>query len=89
VDGSGWELFNTITDPLETKNLAESKPELVAAMSDRWLKWWKNESTKTAYEPESTGDSQHYKPQGDKGSGKTYTPSAMPARLADRYPVTP
>lgn len=26
--------------------------------------------------------------QAHKGSGKTYTPSAMPARLADRYPVT-
>ena len=88
VDGTGWELFKTQSDPLETKNLAASKPELVAAMSERWLKWWKDESGKPAYEPESTGVSQHYKPQGDKGSGKIYTPSAMPARLADRYPIT-
>ena len=88
VDGTGWELFNTKTDPLETRNLAKSRPKLVAAMSDRWLKWWKHESGKTSYQPESTGDSPHYKPQGDKGSGKTYTPSAMPARLTDRYPLT-
>ncbi|MEY3898806.1 MAG: Arylsulfatase [Verrucomicrobiota bacterium] len=87
VDGTGWELFNTTADPLETKNLAESNPELVAAMSQRWLKWWKNESGKPAYEPESTSDGPHYKPQGDKGSGNPYTPSAMPARLADRYPL--
>jgi arylsulfatase len=87
VDGTGWELFNTKTDPLETTNLANTKPELVAAMSARWLKWWKDESGKPAYEPQSTEDSPHYKPQGDMGSGKTYTPSAMPARLADRYPL--
>jgi arylsulfatase len=87
VDGTGWELFNTKTDPLETTNLANTKPELVAAMSARWLKWWNDESGKPAYEPQSTGDSPHYKPQGDMGSGKTYTPSAMPARLADRYPL--
>ncbi len=87
VDGTGWELFNAKTDPLETRNLAESKPELVATMSAAWLKWWKDESGKPTYEPESTGDSPHYKPQGDKGSGKTYTPSAMPVRLADRYPL--
>jgi arylsulfatase A-like enzyme len=87
VDGTGWELFNTRTDPLETRNLAKSNPELVATMSQRWLKWWKDESGKPAYQPESTGDSPHYKPQGDKGSGKIYTPSAMPARLADRYPL--
>ena len=88
VDGAGWELFNTQSDPLETRNLAGSKPELVATMSARWLKWWKNESGKPAYEPESTGDSPNYKPQSDKGSGRSYNPSAMPARLADRYPVT-
>jgi arylsulfatase len=88
VDGAGWELFNTQSDPLETRNLAGSKPELVATMSARWLKWWKNESSKPAYEPESTGDSPNYKPQSDKGSGRIYNPSAMPARLADRYPVT-
>ncbi len=88
VDGTGWELFNTKSDPLETRNLAKSEPELVTAMSDRWRKWWKEESGKPDYQPDSTGDSSHYKPQGDKGSGKTYTPSAMPARLADRYPIT-
>jgi arylsulfatase len=87
VDGAGWELFNTKSDPLETTNLAESKPDLVAAMSERWLTWWKKESGKPDYQPESTGDSPHYQPQGDKGSGKNYTPSAMPATLADRYPI--
>ncbi len=87
VDGTGWELFNTRSDPLETKNLAEAKPDLVTAMSARWLKWWKDESGKPGYQPESTGDSPHYRPQGDKGSGKQYEPSAMPATLADRYPI--
>jgi arylsulfatase A-like enzyme len=87
VDGTGWELFNTKADPLETRNLAESKPELVTAMNERWLKWWKEESGKPVYEPESTRNSPHYKPQGDKGTGKIYTPSSMPAHLADRYPM--
>ena len=61
--------------------------EVVATLGKRWLGWWKDESGKPAYQPESTADSPHYKPQGDKGTGKTYTPSAMPARLANRYPV--
>jgi arylsulfatase A-like enzyme len=87
VDGTGWELFNARTDPLEITNLAESKSDVVKELGGRWLEWWNQESGKPDYNPESTGDSPHYKPQGDKGSGKTYTPSAMPSHLADRYPL--
>ncbi len=48
----------------------------------RWLAWWRSESGKPGYTPESTQTSEHYKPQGDQGSGKLYTPSAMPEPLS-------
>lgn len=89
VDGNGWELFNTTNDPLEAENLADSNPELVASMSANWLEWWTEESGKPSYRPESTKTGPHYNPQGDRGSGKTYSPSAMPASLTDRYPIPP
>jgi arylsulfatase A-like enzyme len=86
VDGTGWELFNAATDPLETKNLAAAKPELVASLTAQWQDWWRAESEKPDYIPESSKSSQHYKPQGDHGSGAPYLPSAMPEGLSNRYP---
>ncbi len=85
VDGSGWELFNSATDPLETRNLAPSRPELVASLAVRWREWWLAESGNPSYAPESSDSSEHYKPQGDRGTGARYNPSAMPANLSDRY----
>ncbi len=85
VDGNGWELFDAARDPLETTNLAGKRPEVVAQLSATWLTWWKTESGQTSYVPEPTQGSQHYKPQGDQGSGVPYVPSAMPENLADRY----
>lgn len=87
VDGSGWQLFDAVKDPLETLDLAQSRPETVALLQDEWLQWWRNESGKPAYVPESTKTGPHYKPQGDRGTGKTYVPSAMPAALSNRHPV--
>jgi arylsulfatase len=87
VDGGGWELFDTVKDPLETQNIASRKPEITAALDRQWLDWWTHQKGVPAYKPESTANSPHYKPQGDKGTGKPYQPSAMPANLADRYPV--
>ena len=87
VDGSGWELFHNPTDPFENNNLAAQKPEVVADLNARWLKWWLAESGEPNYEPKKTGDEGGYQPQGDRGSGKPYHPSAMPAKLADHYPV--
>ncbi len=87
VDGTGWELFHTPEDPLEIQNLSKEHPEVVAELNRQWLMWWTEESGKPSYKPESTGNSPNYKPQGDRGSGKMYIPSAMPARLADHYPV--
>lgn len=87
VDGAGWELFDAARDPQETKNLAAKNPAIVADLAARWLEWWLAESGKPAYSPESTKTSEHYKPQGDRGSGKTYTPSAMPGKLSGRYPI--
>lgn len=78
VDGSGWELFRTATDPLENENLAINNPEVVAALEKRWLQWWREESGKAEYTPQSTKTGPHYKPQGDRGSGVPYVPSAMP-----------
>ena len=37
VDGSGWELYNSIEDPLETNNLANKKSELVSQLETDWL----------------------------------------------------
>lgn len=87
VDESGWELFKTKNDPLETGDLAAQYPGIVKDLEARWLDWWRAESGKKRYVPNSTKTGPHYKPQGDRGSGATYLPSAMPAKLADRYPL--
>lgn len=86
VDNSGWELFDTRADPLETQNLASKQPERVASMAARWQQWWLAESGKPTYEPEPSASSEHYKPQGDRGTGTRYIPSAMPENLSGRYP---
>ncbi len=78
VDGAGWELFNRSTDPLETLNLATQQPKTVSELDRLWGEWWKTQSGKSSYEPETTKGSQHYKPQGDRGSGEKYTPRSMP-----------
>lgn len=87
VDGRGWELFDTRTDPFETKNLAETNPAKVAELAKAWSAWWTRQTGKPGYLPESTAASPHYQPQGDRGSGTRYIPSAMPAHLADRLPM--
>ena len=88
VDGAGWELFDAERDPHETKDLAAKNPAIVADLDARWREWWRNESGKPTYSPESTKTSEHYKPQGDRGSGKSYSPSAMPRALSGHYPIT-
>lgn len=87
VDDAGWELFNTTADPLETTNLAATHPEVVAELDAKWLAWWKDQSGNTNYRPVSTKSGPNYKSQGDHGSGKPYMPNAMPAKLANRYPL--
>lgn len=87
VDGNGWELFDTRIDPLETNNLAAGNAATVRALEERWLEWWAAQGMKNGYQPEPSRGSQHYRPQGDKGSGDPYQPSAMPESLADRYPL--
>ncbi|CAM4204182.1 arylsulfatase [Zobellia roscoffensis] len=85
VDGSGWELYDVKMDPLETNDLAQYNENKVIELEKDWLNWWKSESDNSNYEPESTGTSPHYKPQGDKGSGEMYIPSAMPKILRNKY----
>ena len=87
VDGAGWELFDLNRDPLETQNVASEHPAVVSRLETQWLDWWRSESGKPAYEPKTTRSSPHYKPQGDRGSGVPYVPSAMPPRLAGRHPL--
>ena len=87
VDGAGWELYDAGDDPFENRNVAAKHPEVIADLSSRWLEWWLQESGKAGYTPESTKSNPHYKPQGDRGSGVPYVPSAMPANLSTRYPI--
>lgn len=87
VDGQGWELFRAGQDPLENENLAAQHPEVVAELGARWLHWWRTQSGEAEYTPTSTQTGPHYRPQGDRGSGQRYVPSAMPAALTGRYPL--
>jgi len=87
VDGEGWELYRPSADPLENTNVAALHPAVVADLSARWLAWWREQSARPDYVPESTKTGPHYKPQGDRGSGQPYVPTAMPAHLAERYPL--
>lgn len=86
VDEAGWELFNANSDPLETENSAARHPEIVAKLQENWLKWWKQDSGDQDYSPKSTKSGEHYAPQGDRGSGVLYKPTAMPEKLKNRYP---
>ncbi len=85
VDDAGWELFHTMTDPLEDKDLAKEYPAIVNRLAGQWLDWYLKESGKDIYIPNSTKDSPHYSPQGDRGSGDLYVPGAMPEHLKHRY----
>jgi len=86
VDESGWELFSIKTDPLENTNVASTNPEVIAKLQADWQKWWQHDSGDTVYTPKSTKSGPHYKPQGDRGSGVIYRPTAMPENLKNRYP---
>jgi arylsulfatase len=85
VDSSGWELFNKKKDPLESYNIAKAHPKIVEDLSNQWLNWWQTEGGNKDYKPEKAGTGQFYRPQGDKGTGDIYKPSAMPAVLSDKY----
>lgn len=87
VDGGPWELYRPSTDPLEIEDLAAKNPELVAKLDAQWLAWWESESGKSGYAPKSTADEGSYDPQGDRGTGDAYVPSAMPERLSKQYPT--
>jgi len=87
VDSSGWELFDIRKDPLEIQNLAAVNPEVVQDLSARWLTWWTTQSGKPTYQSDSTNSGPHYKPQGDRGTGRRYVPSSMPPKLSNRYPL--
>ena len=88
VDGNGWELYNTIKDPLETNDLSKIHKSKVLELEKDWLDWWITESGEPNYQPESTKDNPHYKPQGDRGTGIIYSPSAMPKKLSEKYELT-
>jgi arylsulfatase len=85
VDGVGWELYDIRKDPHETNDISKKRPDIVDQLAADWLNWWKKESKRDAYEPESTSSRLHYRPQGDRGSGKKYQPSAMPKALSGKY----
>lgn len=87
VDGEGWELFAS-DDVLERNDIADQHPRVVDELQSTWLAWWKAESGEAEYVPTSTKSGPHYAPQGDRGSGRKYVPSAMPAELSNRYPVS-
>lgn len=74
VDGNGWELYDVKKDPFEVNNLAGERPDVVASLSKEWNNWWLLENGGKEYKPRSTKNNIHYIPQGDRGSGKIYSP---------------
>lgn len=87
ADASGWELFDIKNDPFETKNLASENPALVQKLNDKWQQWWTTHNRTDSYKPKTAKGNPHYRPQGDRGSGTLYQPSAMPKSLSHRYPL--
>jgi arylsulfatase len=87
VDGAGWALHHTSDDPFENEDVRQVHPALASDLENQWLKWWRDQSGEHIYQPKSTKDGPHYRPQGDRGTGARYQPSAMPANLADCYPI--
>ncbi len=85
VDGSGWELYDIKKDPMETNDLSKKLPNVVSNLEENWFTWWKSESKTGVYAPEKAGSGGHYSPQGDRGTGNQYIPSAMPAALSNKY----
>ncbi len=85
VDGSGWELYDTKKDPLETNDLYATQKNIASQLSKDWMNWWL--SYNKNYVPKSTKNSIHYSAQGDRGSGNQYKPSAMPSKLKNHIPV--
>ena len=86
IDGEGWELFKN-EDTYEINDVSKQNPEVVAELEKTWLNWWFTEGGHKTYEPTSTKTGEHYAPQGDRGSGKIYQPSAMPAALSGRFKI--
>ena len=84
VDGNGWELYKN-SDEMETNDVVKQFPNVVSDLDKTWMNWWKTEGNNTSYEPVSTGTGPHYKPQGDRGTGKKYVPTAMPVELSKKY----
>jgi arylsulfatase len=87
ADEAGWELYNTRKDPMEITNLVLTKPELTQQLAAQWEKWWTTQNKGKVYRPTTTKGSPHYHPQGDRGSGTPYQPSAMPSRLSKHLPI--
>lgn len=87
VDANGWELYDIKNDPYEVYNLADNLPQIVKELDAQWLNWWKTEYHTDKYLPTTTKGNFNYKPQGDRGSGELYIPSAMPDGSAIRYPI--
>lgn len=85
VDGGAWELFDTRKDPFENANLSKSRTEIVRDLDAQWTNWYQKVTRRGAYEPNSTSAEGGYSPQGDRGTGVLYVPSAMPKSLEKRY----
>ena len=37
-----WQLFDVMSDPAQTQNIAETKPEIVKRLSENYEQWWKS-----------------------------------------------
>ena len=87
VDGSGWELFLTAVNPLETKKVSAGTPAIASDHDTRWMPCWSKENGRSSPIPESIEGSPHDNPQGERRSGQRYAPWIRHPNLSNRDPV--
>lgn len=88
VDAGDWELYRIKDDPMENIDVSASYPEIVSSLDKEWNSWWEEDCGEKNYVPIPTSTpNTSYSPQGDRGTGLHYVPTAMPKAQKNRYPL--